>query len=116
MVTFLYCLWFALPVIFLIMALWAQLELWSGHGKKGDARTYLKQALFVLICAAISVLIDQNLLEDLVNSYLDPIVSLGLAQIVLFPIILLVAAQLTGGSKPIQLQSNRINQARKRKR
>ncbi len=116
MITVLYILWFTLPVIFLIMALWYQLELWSGHGKKGDARTYLKQGLFVLVCAIVSVIIEQNFLEDLVNSLLDPLISLQLAQIILFPIVLFIAATITGGSRPVQLQSNRINKAKRKRK
>ena len=116
MLTFLYIVWFAPAVVFFIMAIWAQLEIWSGKAVKGEVKSYLKQMIFVLICAGVTVMIEQYFLADFVMSYLDPFVPLGLAQIVLFPLILLLSAKLIGGSKPIQLQSNRLNQTKRKRR
>lgn len=105
--TLLYLIWFAGPVIFLVMALFSKLEQLSGKARQGETHTYLRQGLFVFACALISWLIDQYLLEDLVQSYLDPFIPLILAQIILFPIILFAGSLLIGGSKPIQIQSKR---------
>lgn len=105
--TFLYLIWFAIPAVFLVMALYNQLEVWSGKGRKGEAGTSLKQGLFVLSCSLTSYFIDQFYLEDLVTSFLDPFVPLILAQIILFPIILLLGARLVGGTEPLHIRSKR---------
>lgn len=116
MLTFLHIVWFLPAVVFLVMALWAQLEIWSGKTGKGEVKSYLKQMIFVLICAGITMLIERYFLADFVVTYLDPFVPIGLAQIILFPLILLIFAKLVGGTKPVQLQSKRLTQTKRRKK
>lgn len=115
--TLVYTLWFSIPALFYGMALWSKLEQLSGKPRQGDAIvTYLKQGTFVLVCAFLCILIDKNILDDIVNSFLDPFITRGLAQFLLFPLVLLISAQLLGGSKPVQLQSKRVQKANQRKR
>jgi hypothetical protein len=115
MSTFLHIIWFSLPAIYVVIAVWAKLEAWSGKSNRGQVSGYLKQALFLFVCALLALSIEVYFLEDLVVTYLDPIIPLDLARIILLPLILLAAAQLLGGSKPIQIQSNRITREKKRK-
>lgn len=116
MVTFLHIIWFTLPAIFIAIAIWSKLEALSGKPNRGEIRGYLKQAAFLLACAFIALGIESWFLEDFVISYLEPVVPLDLARIVLLPLVLLVAAKLLGGSKPIQLTSSRVSQERNRRR
>ncbi len=116
MTIFLHIIWFSLPALYVLIALWTKLEMLSGKSMRGDIRGYLKQALFLLICALVALGIETYFLEDFVSSYLDPIVPIDLARIILLPIILLASAMLLGGSKPIKLQSNRITREQERKR
>jgi hypothetical protein len=117
METLVYVIWFSFPAIFYIMALWAQLEKWGGRSNQGDAiKIYIKQGSFVLGCVLLCILIDKTILDEIVASYLDPYITRGLARFLLFPLILLLVAQIFGGSKPVQLQSKRINKANRRKR
>ena len=116
MSTFLHIILFSLPALYVFIALWSKLEMLSGKSMRGDIRGYLKQALFLLVCALLALGIEVYFLEDFVSSYLDPIVPIDLARIVLLPIILLASAMLLGGSKPIKLQSNRIAREQERKK
>lgn len=114
--TFLYFIWFGVPTVFMVMALFSQLEIWSGKAHRGEAGSSFRQGLFVLLCSFSSFFIDQYFLEDLVTTFLDPFVPLILAQIILFPIILFLAAKLVGGTKPLQIQSKKAQPASRRKR
>ena len=116
MATFLHIIWFSLPAIFVFIAIWSKLEALSGKANRGQIGGYLKQAAFLLVCALVSLGIENWFLEDFVVSYLDPIIPLDLARIVLLPLVLLVAAKLIGGTKPIQIKSSRVSRERSKKR
>ena len=101
--TFLYIIWALLPLFFFIMALWAKLEQISNKDKRQNPGDFFRQGLFVTACVIIAVLIDQTVLESFVQSLAPDFMPLGFFQIILLPIILLVAAKVYGPSKTIRI-------------
>jgi hypothetical protein len=114
----LYILWFALPTIFFLMALWTKLERMGGEGKKGNASDLFSQGVFLLCCVLLAVLIDQTVLEDLVSEFVSDSLPLGFFQFFLFPFILLIGAKIVGPSKKILIpsSSNRTPRSPKRRK
>ena len=102
--TFIYIVWFLLPISFLTLALWAWLERLSKSPKKQNPADFLKQALFLAVCVGLAVLIDTYFLESIAAAIAPDLIPLLLYQILLLPLILLIAAKLFGGSKPIRIE------------
>lgn len=98
MQTALYVIWFLLPLFFVIFAIWAKLEQWQGQPKRERAGDYARQAVFTFVCAVIAVLLDQYVVTGLVNWIDSSLMPLGLAQILLYPLVLLVGARFIGGT------------------
>lgn len=102
--TLLYVIWFAVPVVFLLIALWSKLEEWSGKAKKENPGDFFKQGCFVLICAFACVLIDQYVLGGMNEEELPFGIPMLFIQIILFPIVLYAAALLIGPTKTIRIE------------
>ena len=83
------------------MALWAYLEKVSNKQKIENPGDFFKQGFFVLVCALVSVLIDQFALESIVETILGDTQSLALWQVLLLPAVLYIAAISIGPSKAI---------------
>lgn len=105
--TFLYIIWFALPTLLFVMALWSKLEQMSGSPKKQDPIQFFKQALFLLACVLLAVTIDTFFLKDLWAMVSPEFITLGFWQVMLLPVILIIGAKLIGGSKVIRISSAR---------
>lgn len=103
MITFLYILWFLVPLFLFILSAWNKLEQIGNKNDKGQPGFLFKQGLFTLICAFVSLLVDQHLLENLHNTIGIEWVPLGFLQIILFPIVLYIGALLLGPSKTIKI-------------
>lgn len=101
MQTALYIIWALIPLFFFLMGLWSTLEQMSGKQKKDNPGDFFKQGFFVLGCVLVSVLIDRYVLAQIVQGLLGEILPLEFFQVILLPLILLIAAQLIGPSKEI---------------
>ena len=99
--TLLYGIWFLFPAFFFVMAFWSYLEKISNKHKKENPGDFLSQGIFVLICVAICIIIDQFALESFWQSLLSDYVPLGFLQILLLPAVLYIGAMLIGPSKAI---------------
>lgn len=101
MTTFLYIIWFLIPLFFFSVALWATLEQLGGKEAKGGTADAWRQGFFVLGCVGVAVLIDRTVLPDLVANWAPDALPLGFFQAILLPLILYIAALIFGGSKEI---------------
>jgi hypothetical protein len=110
----LYILWFIIPALYFTVALWAKLESLNGKRSSGDPSNFIKQGSFILACSGICVWLDQYYLEDITQSIFGEWFPLILAQITIFPFMLLIGAQLLGGSKPVTLTSQRIKREQRK--
>ena len=111
----LYTIWFLIPATFFLIALWSKLEDWGGREKHENTGDYLRQGFFVLVCVIIAVVIDQNFLEDLIPSLFGDWLSIGVAQTLLLPFVLLIAAKVFGPTSPIQIASRNKRRPPRRK-
>lgn len=101
----LYIIWFSLPIIMLLIALWAKLEQFGKNKEaKEHAIDYVKNALFLFVCALLAVAIDSYFLEDLVAFISPDFIPLEFYQLMLLPMILVICAKLFGGSKGISIE------------
>jgi len=107
MQTAIYIIWFLIPLFFFTMALWSRLEQVGGKSKRENPGDFFRQGVFVLVCVLISIGIDQLLLEDIVSSVSPAFIPLGFYQIVLLPLVLYLAALISGPSKAIKIQRNK---------
>ena len=113
--TFLYILWFLIPIFFFVMALWAKLEqLGNKKGKKQNPGDFFKQGIFVLGCAIVSVLLDKFVLPKLVETISPDWLPMGFYQAVLLPVVMVLGAKIVGGSEEIRI--NPSNQSKSNKR
>lgn len=102
----LYGVWFLIPTFFLVLALWGKLEQLSGQAKRDDIGDYVRQGVFVLVCALVSVFIDKYMLESFhafLQSFLVLDFSIWLLKVLLLPVVLYVAAFVAGPSKQIRI-------------
>jgi hypothetical protein len=114
----LYILWFLPPVALLLIALWAKLEQFSRKEAREHSMDYVKNALFLVVCALVAIAIDTNILEDLVNIFSPDFIPLGFYQIMLLPAVLVIGAKIYGGSKGIRIDKaprpSNVHKSRKR--
>ncbi len=101
--TFIYGVWALLPLFFFLMALWAKLEQISDKQRKQNPGDLVKQGAFVLVCVLVSILIDQFVLESLAESIAPSIIPLGFYQVILLPVVLLIAAKIAGPTKAVSI-------------
>ena len=99
--TVLYIVWFLVPTLFFILALWSKLEAVGGQTKRDNAGDMFRQGIFVLGCVLVCVLIDQTVLKNIVESTVGDSLPLGFFQAFLLPLIMLVAAKVLGPSRKI---------------
>ena len=104
MQTFLYVIWFLVPVFFLGVALWSKLEQMSGKHKRENPMDFVKQGGFVLICSVLCLLIDQYVISTLNEESLPSWLPVNFIRIVLFPVVLYVAAIIIGPTKEIRIE------------
>ena len=109
MQTVLYTIWFLIPTFYFVMSLWSYLEKLSNKTKREKPSDFVKQGVFVLACVFLSIGVDQFFLEGIHQNVFMPFagdwIPLEFLQIVLLPAVLLAAALLFGGSKPILIQN-----------
>lgn len=101
MLTALYIIWFGIPVIFFLMALWIMLEKLSGKQRRERSISYLSQGIFVLVCSLISFVIERYFLMGVVEAVFGDLIPYGFFQVILLPVILYIAAMIIGPSKAI---------------
>lgn len=99
----LYAAWAACPLLFFGMALWGRLEQASGRAQKQNPGDFLRQGVFLIICVAAAYLIDAYALERAVTYASPRSIPLWFYRVLLFPLILLVAAMVIGPSKDIKI-------------
>ena len=104
MQTFLYVIWFLIPIFFFGVALWSKLEQLSGRNKHENPMDFVKQGGFVLICSVLSVLVDQYAISTLNEESLPSWLPLTFIRIVLFPVVLYAAAVIIGPTKEIRIE------------
>lgn len=75
---------------------------------------YFKQGVFVLICAAMAVLIDQFVLESAVHAINSEWLPVQFAQVLLFPILLYISAAVWGPTDSVKI--SKVTHVTKRKR
>ncbi|MCB0318612.1 MAG: hypothetical protein KDD56_07630 [Bdellovibrionales bacterium] len=104
--TVLQIIWWLFPIFFVFLALWAKLEKISHKGTRAtdSAVQYLKQSVFLFVCALVTTIFDLYVLEPEIKPLLPDFVPFELCQIVLFPLTLWIMAMITGGSKPIKIE------------
>ncbi len=101
--TVLYSIWFLLPFGVFLVALWAKLEKFGGRERTENPVDHIKNAVFLLACALVAVVVDQYVLESLVSMLSPDFIPLSVYQILLLPMILVIGAKITGGSTPISI-------------
>lgn len=116
MTTLLYFIWFGIPVLFILLALWAKLEQMSGKSRRENPGDFFKQGLFVLGCAGVSLLVDLYLLPRLDEGILPSWLPLLFFRIILFPAVLYIAALIIGPTKDIRIdKAPRLSERRQRR-
>jgi hypothetical protein len=103
MTSALYIVWFLIPTFFFLMALWSQLEKLSGRPKKENSEDFFRQGFFVLGCVLVAVLMERYAIDYITNSIFQGFVPKGVWQVLLLPIIFLIAAKLLGPSQEIRI-------------
>jgi hypothetical protein len=113
MQTILYILWFGVPAGYSLVTLWAFLES-LGEGKsnrKRETSGLLKQALFLWIMGFTTLFLDRTFVSSQPNALVPELLGNDSAVLVfrllLFPVLVVVAAMLMGGSAPIKLNRER---------
>ena len=104
MTTLLYIIWFGIPALFLLLALWAKLEELSGKSKKENPGDFFKQGLFVLACAFATLLLDIYALPGIAENMMPSWIPLLFLRIILFPLVLYVGALAVGPTKQIRIE------------
>jgi hypothetical protein len=97
-----YAVWFLIPTVFFLIALWGKLEKLSGSTKNYHPADYVRQGCYVLVCVLISLAIDRFLLQPYYPDWIEEF-PLPMAQVLLLPFVLALAAKITGGTKPIRI-------------
>lgn len=100
-----YIVWCLIPLLLFLMALWSYLEKIGGKKKQERPGDLFKQGLFTSFCVLISIAIDTYLLPYLVDSILTEYVPYGVYQVILFPLVLFLAAKVIGPTKDIKIKS-----------
>ena len=113
MITVIYAIWFIIPAFFFALALWARLEQLSKSPKKQSPGDFVKQGIFVLGCSIVAWLFDQYVMQPNPELFLPDLVPLWLLELLLLPVVLSLAAMLTGGLKPIRATYGTRNIQRK---
>jgi hypothetical protein len=111
----LYLLWFLLPCVFFLLALWIKLERVGSKNKKDNPKDLFHQGLFILGCVLVSVVIDQTVLQSLVEATVGDTLPLGFYQFFLLPLILLIGAKIVGPSQKILIPYDQKKIVKRRK-
>lgn len=98
------------------MALWIKLERVSGKTKTENPKDLFNQGLFTLGAVFAAVFIDKFFLASIVETIGLDLFPLGFYQVLLLPLILLVAAKLVGPSKGIFIPQKGIGSTTSKKR
>ena len=104
MQTFIYIVWFAIPLFFFGVTLWAGLE--QATAKKQQRQNtgdFFRQGSFVLGCVLLAVIIDQYWLVQLVETIAPAWLPLLFFQVILLPVILYIGALIVGPSREIRI-------------
>jgi hypothetical protein len=101
MQSILYIVWFSIPSLFFLLALWIKLERVSGRTKTENPKDLFNQGLFTLGCVFTAVFVDKFFLPSIVEMIGLDLFPLGFYQVFLLPLILLLAAKIVGPSKSI---------------
>ena len=107
MQTALYIIWILVPLAFYLLALWSRLEqstqIKKGKKRSKEAGDLLKQAYFVTGCSVATFLLDAYMIPK-IESMIPPSIPIEFVKLILYPIVLLVAGILVGGSDPVRIQ------------
>jgi hypothetical protein len=102
--TVIYGIWLLVPLSFFLMALWSLLEGRQRKSRRSDTGDLFRQGVFLSLAASATILLDLLTL-DLLMGFLEGFVPRGLVEFSLFPLVLIVLAQLYGPSKEIRITS-----------
>lgn len=103
MQTFLYIVWFLIPVGFFFLGLWSLMEKLGGSPKKQVPSDYFIPGVFTLVIAFVALIVDQYFLQGIAEGALAGALPLEFLQIVLWPLLLAFGAMLLGPSKEIMI-------------
>lgn len=101
--TFLYSIWIFLAVILFLFALWAKLESISKKTPRSDINDLWKSGFFVSLCVGIAIVIDYFFLDSIYEAIFPEFIPQVFLQIMLLPLVLLIAGKLTGGKEKIRI-------------
>lgn len=105
--------WLFLPIVFLLLALWARLEQVGGKTQQDHPIDYVRQATFLAVCGIITALINHFFIDWIV-SVIPFGLTKGLAQFLLYPCVLAIGAQLWGPTADVLISKSRTSPGRKR--
>ncbi len=92
----LYLIWGLLPLSLFLLALWARVKrIAKVHGRE-PAGEYFVQGLFCLAVLLVTIWIDSNFFDAIMEAALGGLVDPSIPRFLLYPVVLLVAAQLSG--------------------
>ena len=101
----LYTIWCLFPLFFIGLIIWAKLEKLSNQHNRDDIGDYFRQAWFLIVCVALSIIIDRKFLADLVK-YFPVDIPLLYYRLILFPLVMFIMGKIFGGSKKIEVEKN----------
>ena len=114
--TILYTVWFLVPGIFFLIALWGRLEQISNRQKVENPGDFFNQGIFLTGCVVFCVLFDLLILDSLVGSIPQDILPKWFFQVLLLPCVIYIAAIWIGPSKQIRISKAPTLSTRKRRK
>ncbi len=97
----LYVIWFGIPALLFVLSFWAKLEQLGKSHRKQNPGDFFRQGIFMLAVALVCFAIDYYWLEDLVDNFAPEVTPLLFYEIIIYPLVAVLGAQIVGGSKPI---------------
>ena len=94
-----YAIWILIPCIYLFLGVWGKVEQLTKSSIKQNPNDFFRQGAFVTICVAIAFAVDKHLLQDFIDITLQGFLPLELAQVLLLPLIFVIAASIWGPTK-----------------
>jgi len=96
-------IWILIPSVIMLLAMWDYID--NKARKRNDRHSFnlMKQAFFISLCVVCCILIDRYLLDTILDSILMNLVTRDLMQILLLPVVLVIASVIVGPSKAIMI-------------
>lgn len=96
MFSWLYAVWALLPLTFLLLTIWgASKKVFKVHGREYTG-SYLNQFVYTSFALAISIYLDQTVLESLFDAIAIDLIDISIARWLLYPAVLVAGAYAQG--------------------